>query len=143
MIRASKIHPDRELRDYLTGKIHVGNDAAEVPVYGDFENPTNGLADDFVLIENNGDVQGKGKGIDFASGYLILSLYCRLNDDGSIKGNRIDKLLAQLDNLIEGLQTEHCIYHYDVMRYFTPTTQDQTSGYSFTSLNLTWHTINK
>lgn len=140
MIRPSEIHPDRELRDALKGKVLIGG--KEVSVYADFENPTNKLPDDFILVENNGDVSGKGKGVDYASGYVIVSIYCRLFDDGSIKGNRIDKLLSQLDALIEGLKTEHCIFRYEADRYITPTTQDQTSGYSFTSLNLFWHTIN-
>ena len=78
--------------------------------------------------------------IDFARGYLMVSLYCKLNDDGSVKKNRVSKILAQLDALVEKRLTEHYYYFYDSDRFITPTSPNVTSGYSVTTLNLKWHT---
>lgn len=143
MISPSSIHPDHALRDYLQEKISVvvsGNTTKTVKVYGDWERPTNELPTDFLVVMNNGDFGGVGMDTPYAEGYLIVSLYCKLNDDGSIKANRIEKILAQFDELVESLITDHYFYRYDHQRFITPTAPNITSGYSVTNLNLRWNT---
>ena len=145
MIRPSDIQPDVELRDFLKGQIHVGlvdGGTQEVAVFSDWERPTNELPSDFLVIYMNGDPSGFGMDIDFAKGYIMVSLYCKLNDDGSVKKNRIKKILAQFDDLIERRLTNNYYYCYDSERFITPTTPNQTSGYSVTILNLKWNTRN-
>lgn len=145
MISISSIHPDRELRTLLTGRIVVGKSGGgtePVTVYSDWERPTNKLPNDFIIIYVNGNIEGVGPKANYAAGYLAVSLYCKLNDDGSIKASRIDKILEQFDKIVEGAKTENYFFRYDAERYITPTTPNQTSGYSTTTLNLTWHTNN-
>ena len=144
MIHPSHIQPDVELRDYLTGQITVGSGttAQEVKVYSDWERPTNELPTDFIVIYINGDVEGVGMDTPFARGYLMVSLYCKLNDDGSVKKNRVRKILEKFDLLVEKAITENYHFEYDASRFITPTTPNQTSGYSVTSLNLRWTTTN-
>ena len=142
MIPLSSIHPDVELRDYLKEKISVydGHEYSYVKVYSDHEHPTNGLPDDFLVVYPNGSYGGLGTDIDFARGNLRIDLYCKMNDDGSIKSNRIDKLLAQFDSLVDKRATKNFFYQYDVNRFITPTTPNYTTGYSLTMLNLRWTT---
>lgn len=142
MIRISAIEPDVELKDFLTGKIKVGEGASatEVKVYSDWERPTNELPADFIVIYINGDVEGVGMDTPFARGYIMVSLYCKMNDDGSVKKNRINKILAQFDDLIEKALTENYYFEYDADRFITPTAPNQSSGYSVTTLNLRWTT---
>ena len=90
----------------------------------------------------NGDVKSVGMSVNYAEGYIVASLYSKLNDDGSIKKNRIQKILAQFDKLVEGRKTENYFFRYDHPRFLTPTTPNINSGYSTTSLNLKWHTNN-
>lgn len=145
MFKPSSIKPDEELRDYLKNRITVGlagGGSKKVTVYGDWEKPTNEVPDDFIVIYMNGSVGGFGMNIDFARGYLMVSLYCKLNDDGSVKKNRVSKILNQFDQLVEGRVTTHYHYRYDSDRFITPTSPNVTSGYSVTTLNLKWHTIN-
>lgn len=145
MIRPSDIEPDSDLRNFLQGKIIVGlagGGTKRVAVYSDWERPTNELPSDFIVIYMNGDVEGVTKDSGFARGYLMVSLYSKMNDDGSVKRNRIKKILAQFDELIENHCTENYFYEYDTPRFITPTTPNQTSGYSTTTLNLKWHTTN-
>lgn len=139
-MKPSSIHPDVELRDFLQNRIVVGSKSEKVAVYGDWERPTNGVPKDFIVIMLNGDVGGVGMDTPYANGYLMLSLYCKLNDDGSIKKNRIAKILAQFDELIENLNLAHYFYKYASPQFITPTTPNITSGYSITTLNLQWNT---
>lgn len=145
MFHPSSIEPDVELRDFLRGKIVVGlagGGTQRVTVYSDWERPTNGLPDDFIVIYLNGDVEGIGMENDYARGYLMVGMYSKMNDDGSVKKNRVKKLLAQFDKILEKCVTENFYFEYDSPRFITPTTPNQTSGYSITNLNLRWHTTN-
>ena len=142
MIHPSHIQPDVELRDYLTGQITVGEDSPPVRVYSDWERPTNQLPTDFVVIYINGDIEGVGMDTNYAKGSLMVSLYCKLNDDGSVKKSRVRKILEKFDLLVEKAITENYHFEYDASRFITPTTPNQTSGYSVTSLNLRWTTTN-
>lgn len=145
MIHAADINPDVELRDFLQGRVVVGKTGGgtePVTVYGDWERPTNKLPDDFISLYINGNVDGIGSGIDYAEGYLVVSLYCKLNNDGSAKKNRVKNILRQFDTLLKKVKTEHFIYKFEMNPFLAPTTPNQTSGYSTTSLNLFWHTTN-
>lgn len=141
----SSLHPDVELRDFLQGKISVGlvdGSTTPVAVFGDWERSTNEAPDDFIVVMNNGVYSGVGMRANYAEGFIMVSLYSRLNNDGSVKKNRVEKLLAQFDTLIEGLQTDNYFYKYDSQQFITPTTPNASSGYSITTLNITWHTTN-
>lgn len=145
MIKPSSIQPDVELKSLLNNRITVGlpgGGSRHVTVYSDWERPTNGVPDDFIVIYLNGDIGGYGMEIPFARGYLMVSLYCKLNDDGSVKKNRVKKILAQFDHWLESHISDNYYYEYDSQRFITPTTPNQSSGYSVTSLNLKWHTLN-
>lgn len=146
MLTPSSIQPDIELRDFLRGRISVvdqGGITKEIVVYGDWERSTNEMPEDFIVVMNNGDIGGVGMDISYAEGFIIASLYSKLNDDGSVKKNRIRKILEQFDLLVEDLITDNYFYRYDQQRFITPTTPNITSGYSITNLNLRWHTKNK
>lgn len=143
MINPSHIKPDVELATLLRDQIDVGlpgGGTKKVTVYSDWERPTNGVPDDFIVVYINGDVGGVGMDTPFAKGYLMVSLYCKLNDDGSVKKNRIERILEQFDELLEAKVSNDYYYEYDAQRFITPTTPNQSSGYSVTSLNLRWHT---
>lgn len=145
MIHAADINPDVELREFLQGRIVVGvsgGGTTPVQVYGDWERPTNKLPDDFIVLYINGNVDGLGTGIDYAEGYLMVSLYCKLNNDGSAKKNRIKNILKQFDTLVNKTKTQNFFYKFDMNPFLSPTTPNQTSGYSTTTLNLFWHTNN-
>lgn len=145
MIKASEIHPDVELRDYLQGHVVVtnpGNVTSNVVVYCEQDRPTTGMPDDFISIVLNGNASCLGADIDFASGYIMVVLYCRMNDNGSVKSNRINKILAQFDEMLDGACTENYFFRFEKERFIMPTSPDQSSGYSSTILNLRWTTNN-
>ena len=144
-MKPSSLQPDIELRDALKGQIRVGlrgGGTRVVTVYGDWERPSNGVDDDFLVVMLNGNMESLGMDIPFARGYIMVSLYSRLNDDGSVRKNRVQKILAQFDEAIECLNTSHYFYQYAAPQFITPTTPNITSGYSITTLNLKWNTNN-
>jgi hypothetical protein len=144
MIQPSSLNPDVELAEALSGQISVGT--TPVKVYSDWERPTNGLPADFITVYMNGDIGGVGMDTPYANGYLMVSLYCKMNDDGSVKKNRVKNILKQFDTLLEKKLTDNYHFEYDAERFITPTTPNQSSGYSITTLNLRWTTtsnINK
>lgn len=143
MLKASEIHPDVELRDHLQGNVVVGKPGGgtqQVVVYCEQDRPTTGMPDDFISIVMNGNASSLGANIDFASGYVMVVLYCRMNDDGSVKSNRINKILAQFDEMLDGANTENFFFRFENERFIMPTSPDQSSGYSSTILNLRWTT---
>lgn len=145
MMKPSRIEPDAELKAFLNGRISVGlagGETQNVAVYSDWERPTNQLPTDFLVVYMNGDPMGVSMDTSFAKGYIMVSLYSKMNDDGSVKKNRIKKILEQFDELIEKCITENYHFEYDAQRFITPTSPNQTSGYSITTLNLRWHTRN-
>lgn len=145
MMHPALIKPAEELRDFLRGRVSVGmpdGTTETVTVYSDWERPTNGLPEDFLVIYLNGDMEGVGSDINFAKGYIAVGLYCKMNDDGSVKNNRIQNILVQFDTLIEKLITANYHFEYAMPQFITPTTPNQTSGYSSTVLSLRWHTNN-
>ena len=95
----------------------------------------------FVYV--NGSLEGVGMDTPFARGNLIVSLYCKLNDDGSVKNNRVGKILRQFDMEIENIVSGGYHFEYEARRFITPTTPNQTTGYSVTSLNLRWTTTSE
>lgn len=145
MIRASKINPDVELRDFLQSRIVVGKAGGgtePVAVYGDWERPTNNLPADFIVIFINGDVHGVGSKVNYADGDLMIILYCKMNDDGSVKKNRVTKILEQFETIVDKAKTQNFFFALEMDHFITPTTPSQSSGYSTTTLNLRWHTTN-
>lgn len=143
MMKPSNIEPDTALCDFLKGQITVGladGGEEEVAVYSDWERPTNQLPADFLVVYMNGDPRGVSMDTPFAKGYIMVSLYCKMNNDGSVKKNRIKKILDQFDELIEKRITGNYFFEYDAQRFITPTSPNQTSGYSITTLNLRWTT---
>lgn len=143
MFHPADIQPDVELREYLQGRVVVGEDEAPVAVYGDWERPTNDVPDDFIVIMMNGNPSSVGLNVDYAKGWVMVSLYCRLNNDGSVKKNRVKRILRQFDNLVEGHCTTNYHFKHEAEQFITPTTPNSTSGYSVTTLNLKWTTTNK
>lgn len=142
-MKPSNIEPDTELKNLLKGAITVGvagGGTENVAVYSDWERPTNQLPSDFIVVYMNGDPSGLSMDTMFAKGFIMVSLYCKMNDDGSVKKNRIQKILAQFDELIDKRLTENYYYEYDAQRFITPTSPNQASGYSVTTLNLRWTT---
>lgn len=143
MIKVSEIHPDRELQEFLQGRITVGTPNGgmdEVTVYSDGDRPTNELPADFLQIWLNGDFESVGMDTPYAAGNIMVCIYCKLNDNGTVKKNRVDRILSQFDELVEKRATEHYFFQYETDRFITPTTPDQTSGYSITTLNIRWST---
>lgn len=136
----STVRPDAALSEFLTGKVLVKD--TEVSVYSDWQQPTTKVPDVFLTVYQNGSPETISHGVDYASGELCISLYCKLNSDGTVNITKVNRVLAQFDTLVDRKVVGGFYFEYDVQRFITPTTPNQATGYSITTLNMSWHTTN-
>lgn len=137
-MRASEINADKELLGLLTGRVSVPKGEVTVYCYG--ERPTTENSNDFIEISYNGGVESITDALGVLRGYLMITLYSKLRSDGTVKSERVRKILAQFEDLVNRQQTEHYYYKYDLGNFVTPTTADLSIGYSITVFNVQWRT---
>lgn len=142
-MKPSQINADVELRDLLKGLPTVQSPTGAmlpVEVYIGADRPLTGVGDDFIDISYNGDPRSVDIAMGVIRGSLVVSLFSKLNSDGTIKRNRVQKILEQFEDMVHHKTSEHFCYVMDLTRFITPTTANQSSGYSVTRLNVEWHT---
>lgn len=138
-MKPSELNVDIELQSLLAGNISV--DTTPVPVYAAGEKPTTGVPDDFIEIFYNGYVNSVSENRVIVKGAMAVAMSNRLFEDGSIKTNRVKKLLHQFETLVDKVSTTHYFFKLTPDGFITPTTANQTSGYSTTILNVEWRTL--
>lgn len=139
----SMIKADIELQSLLKGKVvSVDSEGKEtsVKVYLTGERSGINVPDDFIDVEFSGDPWAIDRQMGLIRGYLVVTLYVKLNSDNTIKRNRVSKILSQFDTLVNKVSTENYYYEYLYTGFMTPTTASTSIGYSVTTLALQWHT---
>lgn len=142
-MKPSELKADIELQNLLKGKVFVVNEeGTELPVtvYTDGERSGLNVPDDFIDVMYSGIIRAIDVPMGFVKGYLVVTLYVKLNPDNTIKKNRVSKILEQFDSILAKCQTEHFCYEYANDDFITPTTAYTSIGYSTTILTLKWHT---
>jgi hypothetical protein len=137
MAKLSEIEADLALKSLLTGKIATDKDVLKV--YGQYEQPNSGLDDDFIRIYYNGNIRSRTYPIGVFDGNLALQLFCKCNNDGTAKRNRIRRLLAEVETYVDRKRNQGYTFKLSATP-ITPVTVDTTTGYSTTTLNIEWHT---
>lgn len=138
-MKPSELNVDIEMKALLSGNVVA--ETTPVPVYASGETPTTGVPDDFIEIYYNGYVNSVSENRVVAKGAMAVAMSNRLFEDGSVKTNRVKKLLQQFEDLVDGVSTEHYFFKLSPDGFITPTTANQTSGYSTTILNVEWRTL--
>lgn len=137
-MKPSELKVDIELKSLLSG-IVAGT--SPVLVYAEGEMPTDKIPDDFIEILYNGPVDSITDDRFWGRGYMAIALSNRLSEDGSVKTNRVRKILEQFEARINKAKTEHYFFKLTPDGFITPTTANQTNGYSTTILNVEWRTL--
>lgn len=137
-MKPSELKVDIELKSLLSG-IVVGSDP--VVVYAEGEMPTDKVPNDFIEVLYNGPVDSITEDMTVGRGYMAVALSNKLSDDGSVKTNRVRKILEQFETRINRAKTEHYFFKLTPDGFITPTTANQTNGYSTTILNVEWRTL--
>lgn len=137
-MKPSELKVDIELKSLLSG-IVAGT--SPVLVYAEGEMPTDKIPDDFIEILYNGPVDSITDDRFWGRGYMAIALSNRLSEDGSVKTNRVRKILEQFETRINRAKTEHYFFKLTPDGFITPTTANQTNGYSTTILNVEWRTL--
>ncbi len=141
MISIADIRPDAELKQCLEGKITIQTSAADyatLPVYKQGERPNTGLANEFIDININGVVRSKLQPLGLFYGNLAVSVYCKTQNNGVVKQNRVNAIVSQLEEYLKYRKYGKYFFELNPQNIITPTTINVTSGYSVTVLNVEW-----
>lgn len=143
-MRPSEIRPDLALKTLLDGQIVLRKSATEsavIDVYAQGERPNTGLASEFVEILFNGAVRSLTKPIGVLRGNVVVSVYVKSYEDGSVFQYRIDSILKQIEEKVSSVSAGDYFFEINPDNIITPTTTNIASGYSTTILNIQWHTV--
>lgn len=143
-MRPSQIRPDLALKTLLDGQIVLRKSATEsvvIDVYAQGERPNAGLASEFVEILFNGAVRSLTKPIGVLRGNVVVSVYVKSYEDGSVFQYRVDSIMKQIEEKVSSVSAGDYFFEINPDNIITPTTTNIASGYSTTILNIEWHTI--
>ena len=143
-MRPSEIRPDLALKTLLDGQIVLRKSATEsvvIDVYAQGERPNTGLASEFVEILFNGAVRSLTKPIGVLRGNVVVSVYVKSYEDGSVFQYRVDSIMKQIEEKVSSVSAGDYFFEINPDNIITPTTTNIASGYSTTILNVEWHTI--
>ena len=143
-MRPSEIRPDLALKTLLDGQIVLRKSATEsvvIDVYAQGERPNAGLASEFVEILFNGAVRSLTKPIGVLRGNVVVSVYVKSYEDGSVFQYRVDSIMKQIEEKVSSKESDGYFFEINPDNIITPTTTNIASGYSTTILNIEWHTV--
>ena len=143
-MRPSEIRPDLALKTLLDGQIVLRKSATEsvvINVYAQGERPNTGLASEFVEILFNGAVRSLTKPIGVLRGNVVVSVYVKSYEDGSVFQYRVDSIMKQIEEKVSSASSGDYFFEINPDNIITPTTTNIASGYSTTILNIEWHTV--
>lgn len=140
----SDIRPDLALKGILNEQVILEKSETQsvvIKAYAQGERPNVGLDDEFVEILFNGTVRSKTKPIGLVRGALVIAIYVKTYEDGSVFQYRVDSILKQLEEKVSNVSVDGFFFSLNLNNIITPTTVNVTSGYSTTILNVEWHTV--
>jgi hypothetical protein len=143
MSTISKTASDKALVSLIKDRISVQLSESEsrvVPVYRKGERPNTDSPEEFIEVHNNGIIQAITKPLGIYKGNIAIAVYCQAYPDETIKFNRVESLLGQIEDLVNCKTGNNIYFEVDNANLITPTTYDAESGYSITVLNVEWHT---
>lgn len=143
-MRPSEIRPDLAIKALLDRQIVLqksATDSAVIDVYAQGERPNTGLASEFVEILFNGAVRSLTKPIGVLRGNVVVSVYVKSYEDGSVFQYRVDSIMKQIEEKVSNKDSDGYFFEINPDNIITPTTTNIASGYSTTILNIQWHTV--
>jgi hypothetical protein len=143
MITLAELHPDKALEALLKGNVSIAISASEsriAEVYRQGERPNTDLGDEFIDILPNGVVQAMTKPLGVYRGNLAVTLYCKAQSDGTVKFNRINSMLSQVESLVNCKSSGKFFFKITPSNVITPMTYNSATGYTTITINIEWNT---
>lgn len=141
-MRIEELNPDEVLAELLDSKVEVQTSETQrhtIMCYADNKVPDTDLGDEFLNAMLNGPVKTVA-GVRF-SGNIALTVYCKLQADGTAKTRRIRSIIGQCRQRAMGKCVKGFVFRLDPSQVITPTTPNLVTGYSATVVNVEWRTI--
>lgn len=139
----SEINPDAQLKSLLEGKVYVqisAEDSRLVQVYKQGERPNIEIPEEYLEILQNGPIRSKTLQMGVLEGALALAVSIKSNDDGTVKLNRLNSVIRQIEGLVGNQSSESFFFYFNTDNIITAPSVNLTSGYSTAILNVMWHT---
>lgn len=135
----ANITADLALKGLLKDSVAIGNTILDV--YAQYEQPSTGLASDFIRIYYNGTPTSLTRPLGCMSGNLAVALYSKANvKDGTAKRKRMQAIVSQIEELVNEKENEGYFFELS-SQPITPITVNSTTGYGLTTLNVEWRDI--
>lgn len=144
-MKLSELEPWKSLAVLMDKKVKVelSSTKSEVlPVYGQGEMPNTGLANEFIVVTANGTVRNLTIPYGMFEGNIAIIVYVKANADGTVKRNRVQSVIGQIEALVNDKVSEDgkYFYRFSARSIVTPWRVNASNGYSLTVLNVEWHT---
>lgn len=133
--------PDVALSGLLDSKVEVRTSATKkhaIRCYADGKQPNKGLGDEFLSVLWNGAAVALAEPTGLFRGNIALTVYCKTQNDGTVKTQRVRQILGQCHTLTDGKTAGGFYFRLDPTQVITPTTPNLTTGYSTTVINVEW-----
>lgn len=137
------LQPTQALKNLLSGKVKVeisDTESRVAQVYKQGERPSVDLGDEFIDVLNNGVIRAMTKPLGVFRGNLAVVLYCKANNDGTVKSTRIKSMLSQVESLVNYKSSDKFYFELNTENLITPISTNNTTGYTTTTLNIEWQT---
>lgn len=145
MSEIAELVPDVVLAKMLDNNIEVQvteNTYQPVRCYADGLQPNKGVGDEFVTVMWNGSAQSRTQPLGCFMGNLALTIFCKLQKNNTVKTQRIRQIIGQCQQLVNGKCHDGYVFIIIPSEMITPTKADSSTGYSHTTINVQWRTIN-
>lgn len=141
MIKPSQIKPDEALKALLDGLIVVNTSETDtniVAIYTQGQKPSTSLPDEFIEVLLNGSPRAKTSDYTMLRGNIALAITCKARSDGTVKSIRVNQMLRQVEELVNGEGSGMYFFTINPTNIYTPSAVDASSGYSTMVLNVQW-----
>lgn len=152
----SELTPDTALAALLDGKVKVRISATKkypIHAYEQAKQPQTPenkeqvavtgkqeSANEFINLQWNGSARSRSERLGVFQGVIALTIYCRLQPNGTAKKERISSIVGQIQSLVHRKRSQGFFFSFNPMNVLMPTTPNLQNGYSTTAINVDWHT---
>lgn len=137
-----RLKADAVFAGVLDNKVEVHTSATQshtIRAYKYGKQPNKGLADEFILVRQNGVIRSLTQEVGvIRKSHIAVEIRCKLQPNNTTKDNIIDEILGQIEEAAKNKTHGDFFYWIEPDNVITPTTPGLTEGYSTTMINITW-----
>lgn len=123
--------------------VHTAKDVSHtIRVYKYGKQPNKGIDEEFVVVRKYGTTSTRLTRLGLPNGPMAVTVYCKMQNDGTFKENRIAEIISQIEESANSKQYGGYFYEIEADNIMQDTTPEPTTGYSTTAINVWWEKRN-